>query len=53
MSPRMITSADFALAFDDYRKMRNEIAAVVNNFDVPGRLVLLELHKMALLRAKT
>ena len=53
MSPRTITSADFALAFDDYRKMRNEIAAVVNNFDVPGRLVLLELHKTALLRAKT
>ena len=52
-SPRMITSPDFALAFDDYRKMRDEIAAVVNNLDVPGRLVLLELHKMALLRAKT
>ena len=52
-SPRMITSSDFALAFDDYRKMRDEIAAVVNNLDVPGRLVLLELHKMALLRAKT
>ena len=52
-SPRMITSPDFALAFDDYRKMRDKIAAVVNNFDVPGRLVLLELHKTALLRAKT
>lgn len=52
-SPRTITSPDFAMAFDDYRKMRDEIAAVVNNFDVPGRLVPLELHKTALLRAKT
>ena len=33
-SLRMITSPDFALAFDDYRKMRDEIAAVVNNLDL-------------------
>ena len=33
-SLRMITSPDFALAFDNYRKTRDEIAAVVNNLDL-------------------
>ena len=61
-SPRMITSPDFALAFDGYRKMRDEITAVVNNLELLEErakalmsqedLVLLELHKTALLRAK-
>ena len=32
-SPWMITSSDFALAFDNDYKMRDDIAAVVNNLD--------------------
>lgn len=30
----MITSPDFALAFEEYRKMREEIEVVVNNLDL-------------------
>ena len=62
-SPWMIASPDFALAFVDYPKMRDEIAAVMNNLDLleerakalmsHERLVLSELYKTALLRAKT
>lgn len=33
-SPWMITSPDFALAFDNDYKMRDDIAAVVNNLDL-------------------
>ena len=33
-SPGMITAPDFALAFDNYRKVRDGIAAVVNNLDL-------------------
>ena len=58
-SPRMTTSPDFSLPFDDYGITREEIAVVVNNLeggfqgtDVPRRLVLLEPHKTALFRAK-
>ena len=29
----MITSPDFALALDDYRKMKDEIAAAMNNLE--------------------
>lgn len=32
--PRMIASPHFALALDDYRKMKDEIAAAVNNLEL-------------------
>ena len=32
--PRMTTSPDFSLPFDDYRITREEIAFVVNNLDL-------------------
>ena len=33
-SPRMTTSPDFPLPFDDYGITREEIAVVVNNLDL-------------------
>lgn len=33
-SPRMTTSPDFSLPFDDYGIKREEIAVVVNNLDL-------------------
>ena len=33
-SLRMKTAPDFALASDNYRKVRDEIAALVNNLDL-------------------